>query len=176
MEYKESLLIEFSGDTEYVGIAELDDTLNVDDEGEEKTSFHSQEEAYVRLHLSSNVEVYDYKVSSGSISSEGSDTRTLTEEVEFDSEDENGPTTHTVSVVPNSTSVSYFGNSGSYETETNEVSGQLTYSGDTSKVPFVAEFTHSYSVNIYKVTLPEVELEEDDSYPVLVTFYVREKE
>lgn len=177
---EDTIRVEFNGsgaEVEHVAIANVDDVLNVNSDGSEKTSFGSGESVYITLHLSSNISLSAIRLThpDATIELVESATRTLKEQWFFTGIALGNETVHTTSVVPSSIGLNFFGNTGSPSQTTQEVGVVEVKANDFSNVPYIADVSIQYTVVVYKLTLPEVTLiDDDDSYPVGVVFYVEE--
>jgi len=178
MSLEDTIVIEFNGDgaeVEHIASVTVDDVLNVDSAGESKSSFGSGEVVYLALHLSRNVTLTEVKLtnSAASIVFQSNVVRSLEEQWFFTGSKEGSETKFIASVIPNSVSLSYFGKTGSPSKTVQEI-GVYEFKGeDFSTIPYIAKASIQYNVAIYKLTLPEVVLiEEDETYPVGVVFYV----
>lgn len=169
---EDTLVVEFnagSSGIDHIAIAELDPVLNGD-----TTKFGPGDVVNVRLHLSNNIQFDEVRTTDGSVSSNGSDTRTMAEEVLFSGLKD--LTEHTVSVVPSSTAIQFYNKTGSPSETADSATGAVTFTGkDLAAIPYLTKMTHNYNCLLFKVTLPNVTVTEDSDWPVAVVFYVSER-
>lgn len=156
-------------DAESLILAELDDTLNVNDDGESVSSFAPGDEPYIRFNASSNVRIDEVVSTSGGVLDLGSEPRTLEVEQLFVGRDEEDELTF--SVIPDSIDVSYIGNVGSFITEALSF-GRVKYIGNAESTPFLMQASVNYTAKIYQLIPPDLDLAEDETYNIHVVFYV----
>lgn len=161
---------------EYIFNIELDDTLNLDSEGEPKTSFAPGDRVYLFVNKSFNVAVDAVAVTAGSVSSLGAGSRAgesthlfATREVAKAGEDPPGK--HTLDLITTSCNVSYIGNTGRVFEEATKIDGRAFYP-DAGRTPFIAKFNYVYPGRGYLVTPPTLVLAEDETFPLAVVFYI----
>ncbi len=171
-----------SSDTEdYIFNIELDDTRNLDSEGEVKTSFAPGDKVYLFVHKSFNVDVTDVLVTAGSISriagSEGGpdyrsgESTNLFATKEEPKEGEETPGKYTLDVASDICNVSYIGKEGRVTREVSNL-GVFSYSPNINNTPFIAKFNYVYTGKGYLVTPPPMTLAEDETFPLAVVFYI----
>lgn len=166
-----TVVIDFNGGSlstaDYLAYVQLDPILN-----EEKTTFLPEETPVFMAHVSNNVVIDQVVALEGSIKDIGTGSRSEVFSNVFTSRNADELSTYSPPVVPSSSGISYKGRSGRVSSESG-VGGILTYSGDISYTPFEALMDLSFPVSLYRLTPPEISLEEDETYSVTVVFYLR---
>ena len=176
--YETTILVSFNDGTdsdEYLTLAELDDVLNIDSNGDVKTSFGEGDEPYFRFHCSDNIQLDAVASTLGSLINIGTANRVKESSNVFASRDDDALDSHTLPVVPSSYSVTYEGNVGSLLSETT-TGGLVTLSRRTSHTPFSAFFLSSYRATIFQLVPPALSLGDDETFNIYVVFYVSMKE
>lgn len=159
-------------DAEYVFNLELDESLNLDLEGEVKSSFSPSDIIYLQVNKSDNVDIIDIVVTSGKISINGNDTREATVNNLFVARDETEDTGEfLLPHIASDFSVSFIGKTGAVEDSVTSI-GQSKLIPDKTKTPFIAEIKYTYKVTSYKFTAPDIELEENETYETAIVFYI----
>lgn len=142
----------------------LDDQLNRDDQGNVKTSFAPGDRVYVLLQIPAGQTVDDVRSSDGTLNPLGLVTRQQTDQLTIESD------AKTVSLSKNpagSLEPGWYGNSGSMSID----GKNLTITGD---LPAIVDLTYSYQAISYLLTGPDVELDDNQTWPVRVTAYTPE--
>lgn len=166
-----------SSDSEdYIFNIELDDTLNLDSEGEVKTSFAPEDLVYLFVNKSFNVDVTAVAITAGSISSLGAGQRTgetthLFATREQATAKEPFPGLYTLDYITTICDISYIGNGGRVTKQTTPISGLALYP-DIARTPFIAKLNYTYPGRGYLVTPPTMVLAEDETFPIAVVFYI----
>jgi hypothetical protein len=161
-----------SSDTEYIFNLALDDTLNLDNDGEVKSSFSPSDSIYLQVNKSDNVDITGIEVTSGSIRSTGSDEREYSVSNLFTTRGDSDDTDEFVlEHIPGDCSVSFIGKNGSVEKSLTPIK-QFKFIPDRRKTPFIAKFDYTYEVLTYKFTAPTMDLDEDESFELAVVFYI----
>lgn len=144
---------------------EWDDSLNVDGDGEVKTSFVPGDELYLLVHHGSDVELVGVKTTSGSIS--GGDRVNLVREDEFgwgSIDDE-----ETLSYTPTgSLRYTWYGRVGTGAALVDKV---LTMDGS---FPCLARVSYPAIFLRYKLQTTKVTLEEEETWPLRVYVYYKD--
>lgn len=165
-----TIVVEFNGggsDTsDYIARIQLDSVAN-----EDKSSFLPGDEPVFEANFSSNVRVDNVISLEGSIRDVGTATRSEVFSNVFTSVDVDEPTTYQLPVVPSGTSISYKGRGGLMTSEISST-GILTYTGDVGKAPFQAFIDTTYAAKLYRLTPPEITLEANETYEVIIVFYL----
>lgn len=157
---------------DYLFYAEIDDVLNVDALGEKISSFSPGSTAYISVNHSSNIIIDSVVPTDGSIQFyETAGREKINDGVLFASRDADDPDTEDLPVIPGSYAVECLGRVGRLTSAANSY-GQVTLTGDITKTPFMANITTQYSAKIYKLSIPDVQLDEDETYPIGVVFYI----
>lgn len=139
-------------------VIELDDTLNLDGDGNVKTQFNPGDSVYFILHYdSSKVTVSAIAASAGDVVSEGSVTRTVTDRLSFTNIDDAVDLSH----IPNTTlSADWFGN------EPGITRDGISVTADTA--PAIGDIKYNYVADGYRFDPPDMDLGDDDDFPVLI--------
>lgn len=174
MEVQATTVVSFNDNndtTDYIFKIELDETLNLDENGDVKTSFSPGDVIYLQVNKSSNVDITAVAVTDGSITSTGvgarkGETSNLFSNREVATDDE-----FTLDRIPTNCAVSYTGKQGAVEQSVTNI-GQYKFVPDITSTPFIAKFNYSYKVNSYKYVAPTLDLEEDETYDVAIVFYI----
>lgn len=174
MAVEATTLVEF-GDVDPASVLvvlELDNILNVDSEGNNKTSFAPGDDIFFRLQVSSGVVIEDIIPTDGTVQNLGAVSRSSEETTVFLSREADNPTKKTLSYIPNgSISITYIGRSGSVS-RAQKTNLSVEYTGDINSVPFLAEFTYNYNIGSYVLRTPNIELTENESYPIVIVVYL----
>lgn len=160
-----------SFDADYVFKIELDDTLNLDSEGDPKTSFSPSDRIYLMVHKSANVDITDVVVTAGTIRHSGSGARSGETTNLFAVRDDSDDGDYLLDFVTSNTSISYIGRQGALDTDYNNL-GQPVFKPDKSKTPFIAKFNYFYNILSYLWTAPTMTLEEEETFDMAVVFYI----
>jgi hypothetical protein len=144
-------------------VVEWDDSLNVDDKGEVKTSFVPGDELYLLVH--SDVEIVGVKSTSGTVSGGGAVSLIRAQEIGWGSIDDEQNLNYTPI---GSIKYKWFGRSGSRPSVVDKI---ITMAGSfpcLALVEYVARFLR------YRLQTQKVSLAKDETYPLLVYVYYRE--
>lgn len=158
-------------DNDHIILAELDDVLNVDSDGEVISTFAPGDEPYIRFNASDNVTIDSVVATDGGVLSLGNVSRTIELEQLFASNDAAEPDELSFSVVVDTVDVSYIGRDGSFTTK-DLGNGMLKYVGDIASVPFLMAATIDYTAKSYQLIPPTLNLDEEETYNIYVVFYV----
>ena len=143
-------------------VIELDDELNLDDDGETKTTFYPGDECYFYVHLQAGLTIDRITVTSGARPrSLGSKTVTKTEQMFFPELNEELQLGYFI----NGISYSWYGNAGSIEREERTLK-------NNSNLPCVADVTYTFTAWSYRYDPPAMTLAEDETYPVGIVVHV----
>lgn len=153
-------------------LAELDDVLNVDSDGKVVTSFGLDGEPYFRFNAPTNIRLDSVETHHGGILDHGTETRTLEVEQLFASRNKDTLDTLTLSVAHDQVSVDYVGNAGRYTTAV--TNGIATFTGDADYTPFLLSASVEYTARIFQLIPGELDLGDDETLNIYVTFYVSE--
>lgn len=157
---------------DYVFNLLLDDTLNLDSDGEPKTSFYDTDSAvYLLANKSTNVTIDQVLTTSGSIKSLGQVSRDKSETNLFTSLESAADDSYTIQMIPSSVDADWIGNTGAVEGEISDI-GITSYIPDIRLTPFLCEFSYYYSCDSYKFTPPSMSLSEDETFQVGIVFYI----
>jgi len=161
-----------SSDTEYIFNLALDDTLNLDSDGEAKSSFSPSDTIYLQVNKSDNVDITSIEVTSGSVRSTGSDEREYSVTNLFTTRGDSEDTDEfLLEHIPEDCSVSYIGKKGAVEMSITSIE-QFKFIPDRLKTPFIAKFDYTYEVLTYQFTAPTMDLNEDESFELAIVFYI----
>jgi hypothetical protein len=174
MAVKATTVVSFNGsdDTEYIFNIELDDILNLDSEGNTKTSFSPSDIIYLIVNRSSNVDIEEIVCTDGTILSLGMVTREGVADNLFTSRDPKESDEFSLSHVPSSVTKSYVGRTG-FLTETVSSIGNRKYIPEQTLTPFLTKFTYSFQAISYEYTPPGITLGPEESYDVAIVFYIK---
>ena len=167
MSFDATIVVKFgdsvSADDEFA-VIELDDTRNLDDDGEVKNSFYPGDDAYFWVHLGPDLEITKATKTAGTLTDLGATSRTIEKQIFFtEYAEENDIGYYVTSINGNS----YWGNEPSYTL----LSDKKTLVNDSQDPNiFMLEFT--IAVHSFKLTPPTMELTEDESYPIGVVIHV----
>lgn len=168
-------VIDFNGADEasvdYLTFIQLADAYNVDDAGEVKTSFTIGDTIYFEYNFSSNLRLLNTVSTYGSVNNIGTNSGSMTVQQLFASRDSNDPSTYTLPVTGKSISASYYGRSGNYDIEKLKY-GMYQIVADVNRTPFIADLNINYSYGLTKLQTTYQELEEDETFPVSVVYYL----
>ncbi len=142
----------------------LDDFLNVDAAGEVITSFAPGDRIYFLVQVLAGLVLEDVRCSDGSLSHLGNVTRQQTDRLNI-AEDTDSVS---LSKIPHGglTPV-WYGNEGDVSLNENE----LTVRGP---LPAVVDMSYSYRAISYLQIAPDIDLEADTTYPLMITAYTPE--
>lgn len=176
MKVETTVLVEFgSTDTSgFIAKIELDDELNLDDDGEKgNTSFNPGDLVYIKTHFSNDVTLNSMVTTSGTLQSLGNVSRNeLEEHVSFASRDSNEPDELVLSYIPaGSVSMTSYGRPYSF-THRQEPNGMTTFVADEDAAPFIADLEYKYTVESYVLHTPSAPLGEDVTWPILIVAYI----
>jgi len=160
-----------SDTTDYVFNLELDDILNLDSEGEPKSSFSPDDVVYILANKSSNVSITAVKSTAGNVSNLGGVSRNGDTTNLFAGRDPDEDDTFELGIIPTSVDISYIGNLGRLSEEVSGI-GVRTYTHNVDYAPFIAEFNYNYNCASYKLSPPPMDLGEGESFPIAVVFYI----
>jgi len=150
------------GNGEHV-VAEFDDDLNIDSDGEVKLSFNPGDDVYFLVQHDSKVRITNVKSTLGQVQSQGDVSRTRTKTILFAELNEK----KSFGYIGSSPSVNCFGNQAAVNTiddvDVVAVSGTM---------PAMIEVSKSCTFKSYKLIAPVPALDEDEEYPVGVVIYM----
>ena len=162
IEVADSLVVKFGGGADASDLAklELDDLLN-----EDKTSFAPGDTIYLRLHHDSSVQLNQLLSTDGMVSSEGSGSRDIEEQLLFAEAEDSHELGY---VVEGALAFGYYGRQATGLKRTGQRQVIIT-GGD---LPSLALVQYTASFSLFKLLAPDVELEEDESYPITIVAYM----
>ncbi|MCK5605597.1 hypothetical protein KAR91_27130 [Candidatus Pacearchaeota archaeon] len=147
-------------------VLEPDDLLNIDSEGNPKTTFNPGDDFYFLVHHDHTILIDSVKSTSGALRAQGEKTRTNEQLITFTLKTEEHALRHRPQ---GAISATYYGN---------EVSGlavnnrKLTASG--GRFPADGLVSYSYRALSYKLTSPTPNLGENDTWPIHAVAYYRD--
>lgn len=144
---------------------EWDDSLNVDDDGEVKTSFVPGDVLYLLIHHGSDVDVVGVKCTSGTLSGGSAVNITMEDEIGWGSSDDDQELSYSPS---GALSYTWFGRVGSGITLVDKVLTVAESFPCLARVSYLARFLR------YKLQTPSVTLAEEETWPLLVYVYYTE--
>lgn len=162
IEVAESLIVKFGGgaDTAALVKLELDGELN-----EGKTSFAPLDIINFRLHHDTSVQLFKMGATDGQVVSQGSGSRAVREELLFAEADDS----HELEYLPAApVGHGWFGN----EADGLKRSGQREIVICGGELPALALVEYDVEFSLFKLLAPDVELAEDESYPITIVAYM----
>lgn len=138
---------------------------------EVKTTFTPGDQIYIQANKSNNVRVTSVVATLGTVVSYGKRAETTTATNLFTGRSQESLDLYTLSVVPTKCDVSYTGKRGILELRVTPI-GQFEYTPDIRWTPFIAKFAITYSVDIYKLLVPNIYLAETEEMDLAVVFYI----
>lgn len=179
MNFEGAVKVQFGVDVDsdaYIAYFKLDDESNgiisTDDNGVHtyKRSFAPGESVVFQAHFSGNVQIDAVAITDGDLEHIGQVSRELEVEHLFISRTVDKESTFTLPIVPRSTTVTSYGKTA-YGTIEALFGGMRKYIGDINETPFHAIFSCTYNTALYRLTCPDYDLEDGESWPITVVFY-----
>ncbi len=168
MSVESTIVVEFGTgvDSGALVVVELDDEVNLGEDGEVKTSFVPGDEPGFLVHYdTSALRITRVACSSGMVVDLGQVTRTRVQQVEFTVAEQPQDIPH---IPAGGISWNWYGNSPAV----NQDGRTLTAIGDDAEFPAIGEATYHVSYQAYKLIPPTLTLDDDEQYPVLITVYM----
>ena len=156
---------------DYLFNIDIDDILNVDEVGDSKSSFGPGDQVYIAVNHSTNVIIDEVVSTDGSVQYIGSESRNKIDTTLFAGREAEDLDKYEFDVVPSKYTIKYLGRAGSVTPAADPI-GRVSLTGDADKAPFMASIDTEYAVKVYRLSVPEMELEEDESYPIGIVFYI----
>jgi hypothetical protein len=153
-----------SVDSDALFVVELDDTMNLDDEGNIKTSFFPGDYVYFLMHYDPNLVVTSIQTTSGQVELQGRVSRENTMEIFFQDSTDEHDLTHNPSSHP----------TGVFDGRQSSIirSGRKVKAAST---PCIGDITYSYSADLARFIPPTITLEEGEQYRVGIVIHVEER-
>lgn len=173
---QDTLIVEFTGDSDvdFIAVADFDDTLNLDADGESTRVFSPGNDIHFWLHLSSNMKVDEVRATYGTVTAGSVSSRSKVQRGLFTSIDSNDPTVVTLDSVPSSFNNTYYGKLG-FPTIRYGDFGVLTMTGgDIINIPYIVDVSYNFPVQLYTLKTPAMVLAEGESFPVAIVIYISE--
>lgn len=146
---------------------ELDDTLNLDDDGEAKTNFVPGDMPYFLVHCDATLEITRVASTDGQVVSMGNVSRDREEEILFTvGTDDDGEATQLSYTPAGAVSVEWSGQEG------NGFSVADGAASIASNAPCLAKVSYPVSFAAYQLIPPVLSLAEDESYTIYIVVYV----
>lgn len=144
-------------------VAEWDDEMTLDADGEPKTQFVPGDERYLLVHIDSSVTIVAVKATSGAIASVGGVVLSRTAEIGFgDASDE-----QSLNYLPaGQLSFNWFGNVG-----TGPVVADRAVRMSGGQFPCLAAVSIPVAFTRYRLQTPTMELTKDETWPIRVYIY-----
>jgi len=160
-----TIVVEFGQgvDSGALVVVELDEVMNLDLDGEEKTSFSPGDTPYFLVHHDQTVRIQSIKSSSGMVSGGNIVTRDRNQQVQWVKDGEKQDLSYTPA---NSPTWKWWGN-----TPTTTRDGR-TVTVSEPGIPAIGEVSYVIETKQYQLTPPPMDLEEDETYPVLIVIYL----
>lgn len=146
-------------------VVELDDTLNMDGEGNVKTSFFPGDNVYFLMHYDANLAIKSIETTSGMVDRQGSVVRQNLMEIFFQSTDDEHDLPHNPSSHPTGT---FDGRQSVLTRKGRKVKAVST--------PCIGDISYSYVADLAMYIPPAITLEEDEQYMVGIVINVDVKE
>jgi len=165
MSVEATIIVEFGVgvDSGALVVVELDEAMNLDQNGEEKTSFNPGDVPYFLVHHDASVRIGAVRSSSGMVSGGTVVSRERSQQMQWVKADDQQDLPH----VPANTPVwQWWGN----VPQINRDGRTVTASG--TGIPAIGEATYIIEARQYQLTPPPMELADDDTYPVLIVIYM----
>jgi len=155
-----TIVVEFGdgADSDALVVVELDDESNLDDDGEEKTTFNPGDQPYFLVHHESTVRIGSVECSSGMVTGGSSVSRSRTQRMEWSDTDESQELPH---IPSGEVSWTWYGNQA---TVTRDGRSLPAIDG----VPAVGDANYSMAAYQYQLIPPSLDLSEDEEYPILI--------
>ena len=172
MSVKATIVVEFgrNADQDAVVIVELDDEINLDQDGNSTSNFYPGDKPGFIVHYDKSVlRIDEIKCSSGMIVDNGEIVRSRKQQIQFskkptfiDVEKEFVELTY----IPSSPiTVEWYGNSPIL----NQNGRRLTVNGDT---PAIGNVEYKISCHSYQLIPPSIVLKKDETYSILIVVYM----
>lgn len=165
-----TIIVEFNGgapdNTDYIANIRLDDVSN-----EDKSTFLPGEEPVFQGNFSSNVQVTDVVAIEGSVRGIGGGFRAEKFDTILTSRNPEELSEYKLPIVPSSTELTYLGRPGSVATSISPA-GIVTYEANPEYTPFRMFVDTEYAVSLYRLTPPELSLEDSETRIITVVFYL----
>lgn len=142
-------------------VVELDDTRNVDQDGEVKNQFFPGEHVWFLMHYDHGLRVTAIKTTSGEVFRHGLVSRGKTEEILFESIDDEHELPHNPAGHP---SAVWYGRSSTI----NRSDRTLT----AASTPCIGDVSYSYQAESYEYVPPDMTLAGDEEYKVGIVIWV----
>lgn len=153
-------------------ILEFDDVLNVDGSGDPKSRFDPGDDIHFRIQTSSGVVIQDIVPTDGTVQNLGASNRQSAETVVFPSREPESPTKIPLKYIPDGgIGIVYVGRNGVVK-RSQKTNGVIEYEGGVTFTPFLTEFTYNYIPTIYVLRTPLIDLQKNETYPIVIVVYL----
>lgn len=178
MTVESSVLVQFGNidQDSVLALAEKDPIKNVDSSGNAKTKFYSQDDIYYIYQLSNNIDLDEIVSTAGTIQVIGSVERTRVQYLDFGSREEENE--YVLEAIPvGGLTIEYIGK-GSVGDVTSSQNGNRTTSVflSSAKAPVKAKITYQYQAISFRLRVPILDLEADETYPITTYLYLNQEE
>lgn len=159
-----TLVVEFGegADSNAFVAMEFDETLNLGDDGEEKTSFDPDDEVWFWIQHADTLQIDSVKATSGMVVDCGTVRRSRVQELTFTGKD-TVDLSHIPAVNP---SYTWYGNEGSGLARNGR---SVSVSGNT---PCTCDVVIPIDVHLYRFVPPALDLGENETYRVVIVAYL----
>jgi len=161
MSVEATIVVEFGQgvDSGALVVVELDEEMNLDLDGEEKTTFFPEDTPYFLVHHDASVRIGAVRSSSGMVSGGGVVSRERSQQMQWPTADDQQDLPHIPASEP---TWKWWGNMPVISRDGRAV----TASG--SSLPAIGEVSYTIETHQYQLFPPAMDLEEEETYPVLV--------
>ncbi len=165
MAVESTIVVEFGEgvDSSELVVVELDGEVNLDADGKEKTSFSPDDTPGFIVHYDeTKLRIDRVECSDGSVSSGSLVTRSRVRQLSFTNTDDSQELAH----IPDGEVVfEEHGNNPAIVVDARKVKA-------AGQVPAIGKATYDIRCRAYRLTPPDLELEGDQTYPILVVVYM----
>jgi len=140
-------------------LVELDEAMNLDLDGAEKTSFSPGDTPYFLVHHDYSVQISDIKSSSGMVSGGTIVSRDRSQQMQFTNIEDSQELPH---IPAGALAWTWWGNDPVIDQD------GRTLKATGAKIPAIGEVSYSIQAKQYKLTPPPMTLTDDETYPILI--------
>ncbi|MBV5328486.1 MAG: hypothetical protein JZU65_12775 [Chlorobium sp.] len=161
-----TVVVEFGtgADSSALVVIELDETMNLDGDGEEKTSFSPGDQPYFLVHHDTSVRIGSVKCSSGMVTGGNSVPRERSQQVQFAAAEEAQELSH---IPSGGIGWTWYGNAPAI-TQT----GKSLVAATEDSLPAIGEAKYTMEARQYHLIPPVITLADDETWPVLIVVYM----
>jgi len=144
-------------------LIELDEVMNLDLNGEEKTSFNPGDTPYFLVHHDSSVRIGSIKSSAGMVSGGNAVSRARSQQMQFTNIEDSQDLPH---IPAGALAWTWWGNDPVIDQD------GRTLKATGTKIPAIGEVSYSIQASQYNLTPPPMTLTDDETYPILIVIYM----